>query len=75
MLGDGTHNCIAISFADARNFGTCLSKFCADKILKQKRFVDGVIIGRITHGNAIKLTNAFSSLGFGNASSCLFAST
>lgn len=57
MLGDGINDSVALRFADAGisvDSGTSVAKSCADIILTEKELsiiVDGVITGRIVHGN------------------------
>lgn len=80
MLGDGINDCVALRHADAGisvDSGMAVAKDCADIILTEKALsiiVDGVITGRITHGNTIKYIKMVASSNFGNVFSILAAS-
>jgi Mg2+-importing ATPase len=67
MLGDGINDCVALRFADAGisvDSGASVAKDCADIILTEKELAivaDGVVTGRITHGNTYAFFRFFLS--------------
>jgi Mg2+-importing ATPase len=80
MLGDGINDCVALRMADVGisvNTAVNVAKDCADIILTEKDLsiiVDGVKIGRLTHGNTMKYIKMVTSSNFGNCLSVLIAS-
>jgi Mg2+-importing ATPase len=80
MLGDGINDCVALRFADVGISVDCavnVAKDCADVVLVEKELsivVQGVRIGRLTHGNTVKYIKMVASSNFGNVFSVLIAS-
>jgi len=80
MLGDGINDCIALRRSDVGisvDSGAGVAKDCADLILTEKGLgiiVNGVTLGRVTHGNTLKYIKMVASSNFGNVFSILAAS-
>lgn len=81
FLGDGINDAAALRSADVGisvDTGTSVAKHAANIILLQKSLahvVNGVLYGRITHGNTMKYIKMAASSNFGNIFSVTIAAS